>query len=232
MSAVKVDDARQQTKQRDPRLERGDLLDLIWNGETRKLPEPWPSIVELLYLDFENDYLDRDEWLACIRATALSPDPSKQQATKEQLMAPYLLANCSNKECENFADAWIHAARAREAVVKGHGDAVQTHVDSAYTFLAANKKTQLHGNLLRMKARARQECVDEFAKLVQAKRPAGGWTDDSHVARELQQALAIIIEKKKREYGPLWKNNSGVLIIDWLAKKKGPVYEAYRGRGS
>jgi hypothetical protein len=202
------------------------------------IPEASPHSVlgvEELYLDLQHDCLSQDNRLACVQIAELALDPCQQESAKAQLIALHLSASgnsIGNKECENLAEAWIHAAKARRAVDEGHGAAAQTFIDSAYTLLTANMKLQAHRRLFDRKTKCRQECIEEFAKLVRAKRPTGGWTDHSAVAKALDRTLAIIIDQKKRESGPLWRKDPAALIIEWLARKKGPVYEAYRGRGS
>lgn len=217
------------------KLPHEDLRDLIWRDEIHKT-SPAASDVELLFLEFNQGCLNRNEWLACVRAAVLSPDPSDQQVTKEQLAALYLSASggksLSRKERENFAKAWIHAADARRVVAEGLGDAAQTHLDGAYILLAANVATKAHRELFESKAKARKECIEEFAKLVQVARPAHGWTDSRDVAKKLGPSLAVIIDKKKQKCGPFFKKSPATLIDEWLADVKGPVYEAYRGKKS
>jgi hypothetical protein len=235
MSAKAADDAGQQSTLSYSTEPCEDLRDLIWKDEIRETAD-WASKVELLFLDLNQGCLKRDEWLACVRTAVLSLDPSKQQAIKEQLMDLYLSASggnsLSSKERENFAKAWIHAADARRAVVEGLGDTVQAHLDGAYTLLTLNLKIRSHREILDNKTKGRQECIEEFAKLVRAHRPVRGWLDYSDVARTLDRALVSVIGKKEIACGPLWNRDPAELIIDWLSKKKGPVYEAYRGRES
>jgi len=231
MSPTTVHDGRQPPKQTDSKLQYNEFLTVIWGGQIPKNSTELVSAVELLYVEFKHNYLNKNEWLACARTAVLPVDPSEQQTIKEQLMALYLSASgsksLSNKERENFAEAWIHAAEARRAVAEGLGDAAQAHLDGAYTLLAANINSQARQKRTRNKTNGRQECIEEFAKLLQSERPPGGWTDHSHVAKTLDGNLAKILDEKSRQYGSLWKKAPAVLIIEWLAKNKGSLHEAY-----
>jgi len=235
MSLTTVDNGPQPPKQTDSKMPMNEFLALLWGSEIPKSSPELVSAVELLYLEFKHKYLNQNEWLACVRTAVLPLDPSEQQTIKEQLTVLYLSASGSkslrNKEREKFAEAWIHAAEARRAVAEGLGDAAQAHLDGAYTLLSANMKSQAHRKMIDNKTKGRQECIEEFAQVVRVERPVSGWTDHSAVAKALDQKLAIIIENKKSQYGPLWNRDPAALIIEWLAKGKGSVHEAYRGRG-
>jgi hypothetical protein len=225
-----------QPKQGDLLSQHEDSSDLIIrDDEISKAPVFLLNAIELLFLEFRH-YLNQDGWSACARTVVPLIGPSEQQAIKKQLMALYLSESNgkapNNKECENFAEAWIHAVDARRAVAKGLEDAAQAHLDCCYTLLAANIKSQMHREMLENKAEARKECIDEFAKLVRAARPVGGWKNHEALVEALGVTLAIIIDKKKQEYGSFFKKPPATLINEWLAKMKGPVYEAYRGRKS
>lgn len=237
MSAKAVDDASQQAVPSGSTEPYEGLRNLIWSDEIHDASAGWASDVELLFLEFNQPYLKRHEWLACVRTVALSFDPSERQAIKERLMGLYLSASggnsLSSKECENFAEAWIHAAAARRAVIECPGDAVQAHLNAAYTLLTANTKIRLRRVTSDNKAKGRQECIEEFAKLVQSARPVGGWKDHKGFIKALGPTLAAIIDQKERKYkcGALFRKAASMLIFDWIGKK-GPVCEAYRGRKS
>ncbi len=224
----------------DSTLQHEELSDLSRDGEIPDAPSYPVFNVEQLYLELKHRYLSHDKWLACVQTAALALDPCQQKSAKAQLIALYASASgsepLSNKECENFAEAWIHAGEARRAVDGGHGDAAQAHLDSAYILLTTNLKSrrrrEISDNNAKGKAKARQECTEEFAKLVRARRPARGWRLLTDVAKTLGPKLATIIEEKEVECGPLWNRDPNDLIDEWLSRKKGPVYEAYRGRGS
>ncbi|PXV55445.1 hypothetical protein SAMN04487785_1113 [Dyella jiangningensis] len=220
------------------------------SGWTRQLEEASDSIgderapqassrylaaVDRLYGELHLWCLGDSQGMQCANIAALALDSSQQQSAKTQLVALYRSIrekdSPDGEECDNVAEAWIHAVKARKAILDGDASTVKTHVDEAFDLLSASLASGRKRERKFNRDKARRECVKDFAELVLKRRPPRGWADPSQVAKALGQELVRIIESQSPDRA-LWKKEPAVLILEWLDKKKGPVFEAYRGRGS
>lgn len=234
MASKKIADSTSALQQRrdSGRSEGGS--DLIRGKDTCRASSSYLVAVERLYGELNLWCLGDSQGTQCANIAALALDSSQEQSAKTQLVALYRSTRekepPGEEECDNVAEAWIHAVKARRAIDDGDAGTAKTHVGKAFDLLSANlagkrkRKRKLNRDV------ARRECVKYFAELVLKRRPARGWTDPSQVAKTLAQELARIIENQSPD-GPLWKKEPAALILEWLDEKKGAVFEAYRGRG-
>lgn len=210
-----------------------EASDSIGDERAPQAPSRYLAAVDRLYGELDLWCLGDSQGMQCADIAALALDSSQQQSAKTQLVALYRSIrekdSPSGEECDNVAEAWIHAVKARRAILDGDASAVKTHVDEAFDLLSASLAGERKRKRKLNRDKARRECVKDFAELVLKRRPARGWTDPSQVVKTLGQELVRIIENQSPD-DPLWKKEPAVLILEWLDKKKGAVFEAYRGR--
>lgn len=190
--------------------------------------------VDELHYELKCTCLREADRRMCASIAARATDPSERENAKAELEVLFragAAGELSNKELTNLAEAWVLSAEARLALKEERQSDVDGLTEAAFALLTSNLTESARRRRKAEMASAKDVCVEAFCDAMLDRRPKGGWDDHSHAAATMAPVLASIIRKHEEAYGGrLWKRDPADLILEWLEKARGPVYEAYRGR--